>query len=122
MIKEAEKNLIGSAFHILQGEIFINARNKGFYGDPNQELDLTKVNKGERIALMHSELSEALEGVRKDLKDEHLPQFTSETVELADCVIRILDHCEAFGLSLIDAILAKHDFNTTREYMHGKKF
>lgn len=122
MIKEAEKNLIGSAFHILQGEIYINARNKGFYGNPEEPLDLTKVNKGERIALMHSELSEALEGIRKDLKDEHLPQFTSETVELADCVIRILDHCEAFGLSLIDAILAKHDFNTTREYMHGKKF
>jgi hypothetical protein len=123
-MKESEKNLIGSAFHILQGEIYINAVNHGFYGNTNENgsVNLANINKGERIALMHSELSEALEGIRKDLKDEHLPEFTSEEVELADCMIRILDHAEAFGLRLFEALIAKHEYNVNRPFMHGKKF
>lgn len=71
-------------------------------------------NKGEAIALMHSELSEALEGLRKDLNDEHLPQFKSEVVEMADCIIRILDYCEGFGLNIGAAIAAKLEYNASR--------
>ncbi|CAM7036283.1 hypothetical protein ACOJ84_001631 [Morganella morganii] len=43
------------------------------------------------INLMHSEISEALEGLRKGLMDNHLPQYEMALVELADCVIRCLD-------------------------------
>lgn len=43
------------------------------------------------VCLFHSELSEAMEGDRKNLMDDHLPQYPMFQVELADFVIRCLD-------------------------------
>lgn len=42
--------------------------------------------------LFHSELSEAMEGDRKGLMDDHLPQYEMYWVELGDFVIRVLDY------------------------------
>lgn len=72
-------------------------------------------NKGEAIALMHSELSEALEGVRKDKYDEHIPCLKNEAVELADCIIRILDYAIGFDLPIGEAIFEKLRYNAMRE-------
>jgi NTP pyrophosphatase (non-canonical NTP hydrolase) len=71
-------------------------------------------NDGEMIALMHSELSEALEGIRKDKADDHLPHFKSVEVELADVLIRIFDYAGARGLNLDDAVVAKLAYNQQR--------
>lgn len=71
-------------------------------------------NAGECIALMHSELSEALEGVRKGAQDEHLPEFTSEEVEFADALIRIFDYAGARQLRLGEAFVAKLLYNANR--------
>jgi NTP pyrophosphatase (non-canonical NTP hydrolase) len=79
-------------------------------------------NKGEAIALMHSELSEMLEGVRKPAKDEHCPMFSSEEIELADLIIRAFDYAEGFNLRLEYALEAKMAFNKTRPHKHGKAF
>jgi NTP pyrophosphatase (non-canonical NTP hydrolase) len=71
-------------------------------------------NKGELIALMHSELSEALEALRKDRMDDHLPYRKGEEVELADAIIRILDYAGAFGLDLDGAVKEKLAYNKQR--------
>lgn len=71
-------------------------------------------NKGEQIALIHSELSEALEGVRKGLMDDHLPELTGEEAEMADAVIRIFDYCGGHGIDLGRAITMKLAYNAGR--------
>lgn len=70
---------------------------------------------GTRIALAHSELSEALEGYRKDLMDDHLPDRPSPEVELADCMIRIFDTAQKEGWDVPGAMAEKHDYNGVRE-------
>lgn len=71
-------------------------------------------NKGEQIALIHSELSEALEGVRKGSMDDKLPNRKMEEVEMADAVIRILDYCAGHGLDLDGAYREKMAYNAVR--------
>lgn len=68
-----------------------------------------------KISLMHSELSEALEGWRKDLMDNHLPNYPMITVEFADAIIRILDTSGAMGLDVGGALAEKLRYNMTRE-------
>lgn len=64
---------------------------------------------------MHSELSEALEGWRKNLMDDHLPNRKMIEVELADCIIRILDTAEAEGLDIAGAMKEKFAYNQVRQ-------
>lgn len=57
-------------------------------------------NKGELIALMHTEVDEAFAGHRDDSFDDHLPHLKAAAVELADTQIRILDYAGGFGVAL----------------------
>jgi len=74
-----------------------------------------KRNKGELLALIHSEISEALEGERKDLMDDKLPHRKMAEVELVDAIIRILDYAAGFGYDLQGAFDEKMAYNATRE-------
>ncbi len=106
-------DLIG-LLDLFQREVHDVARTKGWWAEER--------NTGELIALMHSELSEALEAARHDNPDDpHVPEFGNLEIELADVVIRVLDFCEARGLSLAEAMIAKAEFNRGREHKHGGK-
>ena len=82
------------------------------------------------IALIHSELSEALQGLRKDSMDDHLPHRKMGEVEMADVQIRLLDFCDRMHYDLGGAVLEKSVYNghredhrpEVREANGGKKF
>lgn len=100
----------------MQQSIHEWARRKGFWEQGDQR------NKGEMIALMHSELSEMMEATRKDNQpSEHIPDFTAEEEELADIFVRGMDYAAGWKLRLAEAIVAKMAFNEGRPYKHGKK-
>ena len=72
----------------------------------------------ECIALMHSELSEALEGMRTNNWDGEHGVYE----EMVDCIIRILDYLGAKEVDVENVINTKHEYNKTRPHKHGKKF
>lgn len=59
-------------------------------------------NKGELLMLVVSEIAEAMEGLRKNLMDDHLPHRKMVEVELADTAIRLFDFAAGFGYSISD--------------------
>ena len=73
-----------------------------------------KRNIPEMLCLIHSEISEAMEGYRKNLMDDKLPHRSMLEVELADAVIRICDMADGLGLDLEGAINEKLEFNKNR--------
>lgn len=80
--------------------------------DPRQPYNGRNI--GELLCLVHSEISEAMEGARKGLMDDHLPDRPMLEVELADAVIRIMDMAGGLGLDVAGAIAAKLAYNQSR--------
>lgn len=71
-----------------------------------------------KIALMHSELSEALEAMRVNNFDGQ----DGVCHELADTIIRILDYANEAALPLAEQIMKNMQRNTKRGHKHGKQF
>jgi NTP pyrophosphatase (non-canonical NTP hydrolase) len=67
-----------------------------------------------KLCLIHSEVSEAMEGDRKNLMDDKLPHRQMRVVELADALIRICDLAGAYGMDLGGAVAEKMAFNAIR--------
>jgi NTP pyrophosphatase (non-canonical NTP hydrolase) len=97
------------------------AKSKGWWDHPDRNIP-------ELLALIHSEVSEALESYRDHGQEGLSEVWTDEhnkpegfTVELADVFIRISDLCGEFNLDLESAIRSKLSYNETRPYRHGGK-
>lgn len=91
----------------------VHRANQTWWHDPATGERLDR-NKGEMIALMHSELSEMMEGERKNLMDDHLPNRKMAEVELADLIIRALDYAGGFNMDLGGAFEEKMEYNANR--------
>lgn len=88
------------------------AEKKGFWDK--------KRNKGEAIALVITELCEALEAHRNNKKG----MFQKDTFEdeLADTFIRLFDLCGDWAPKIEQQIVWKMNYNKNRPYKHGKEY
>lgn len=80
----------------------------------------------EIVALIHSEVSEALEEYRNGhgateiyFSDSGKPEGIP--AELADVIIRVLDYCAYAGIDIENVLEVKHEYNKSRPYRHGGK-
>jgi hypothetical protein len=90
-----------------------HADNQHWWHDPKTGERLDR-NKGELLCLIHSEVSECMEGERKGLMDTHLPHRPMAEVELADILIRVFDYAGAFNYDLDGAVAEKRAYNKQR--------
>lgn len=105
---------IANAGNVLAKECYGASNRAGWWGAgdinerPGKETICTK------LLLIVSEISEGMEGLRKDLKDDKLPARDMLAVELADAAIRIADLSGRLGYNLGDIIAEKMAYNAQR--------
>lgn len=114
--------MLGVGLRTLAEGIYKWCRHQGFwpvsnerYGGLDQDDASERMKKAEKIALIHSEVSEVLEAIRKG------DRF-NEAEELADVAIRLLDYCGRYNIDLGAAIEQKMLRNYQRPFKNGKAF
>ena len=111
--KETEREIMKEQINELRDLCYGESFKAGWHTNL-QTGELLERNKGEMIALIHSEISEAMEGERKGLMDDHLPNRPMVEVEMADAVIRIMDYCGRWNYDIGGAIIDKIEYNRNR--------
>lgn len=102
-------------FRELQKQLHQDSYNKGWWHDSEgNDLRENPFTFAVKSMLLVTEVAESIEGDRKGIPDDHLPQYDMRGTELADAGIRLLDLAEAYGYDLLEIILAKKAYNKQR--------
>jgi NTP pyrophosphatase (non-canonical NTP hydrolase) len=104
-------NNVKEAVETLQESCHGAARAAGWWPEGSTANPLMFSNK---LMLIVSEVAEAMEGDRKNLRDDKLPHRPMREVELADVLIRVFDLGGAYGMDLAGAVVEKMAFNAIR--------
>lgn len=104
-----------SAFHTGIVIAYETSKSKGWYEPPERSF-------GDIAALLHSEISEAVEAHRHgNPQSTYIPEFSQIEEELADLIIRVFDYAGHNNVRLAQAVAAKMNFNLSRPHRHGGK-
>ena len=122
---------IKTCANFLQELCHSDARDAGWWGvDEKSSPKNNHMCFSQKLCLIHSEISEAMEGDRKQLMDDKLPHREMREVELADALIRIFDLAGAYDMDIGGAVAEKLAYNKqrldhkkeSREAEGGKKY
>lgn len=120
MQADSHKTAVDKGWHDKRNEL-IRLVNENYSDTQDMRAFATKLVISQMLCLCHSEISEGLEGLRKDLDDDKIPEFSMLEAEIADTIIRFMDLAEAFNLRIAEALVAKARMNKGREFLHGGK-
>lgn len=131
-----ESNLLQAPISTLQAVMHRLSREKGWWpqlddknSSPAEKKKLVEATIPEKLVLIHSEVSEAMEEYRRRKRitevsfgeDDEEEKPEGLPIELADVVIRVFDLAEALHIDLGYWIVRKYEYNQTRKKRHGGK-
>jgi NTP pyrophosphatase (non-canonical NTP hydrolase) len=105
--KQSQINSKIYSLNALANDIHLK-ENAKWWDNPNSS-------KERRLLLIHSEVSEAAEGVRKNKMSDKLPGRTLEEEEFADILIRTLDYMVGYGMDIDSLVREKRAYNANRQ-------
>jgi hypothetical protein len=113
MLEHSQLELARLALNTLTSAVYQANVKAGWYKNPLTGRKIDR-NVGEMLMLIVTEISEGMEGHRKNKMDDHLPSRKMIEVELADAIIRILDLGGYLDLDLGGAFVEKILYNGQR--------
>lgn len=112
---ESLYNTFVNRWDLIAEDIYRTSKEHGFHGNDLVDNIPTK------LMLIVSEIAEAMEAHRTNAMSDKLPMYSGIVEELADAVIRIMDLGAMLQLDIGDAVVAKHEYNKNRPFLHGGK-